>query len=345
MNILVIRFSAIGDVAMTVPVIDSVARNYPETNFTVVSREFMSPLFDYMPDNVTFIPAYLKSEHGGIAGIFRLFWQLKQQNVDVVADLHDVLRTKLLRLLFRLWGASTVCIHKGRQEKRKLTRRKNKDLHQLKTSFARYQDVFTKLNLPAETNFISLFPHKAKSDYTRICHFTGEKNGKWIGIAPFAKHAGKIYPAELTEKIVAHFSKQKDITLFLFGNGKKEKEMLEAWELKYANTKLVAGKLSGLGDELILMDNLNVMLSMDSANMHLASLVLTPVVSIWGATHPFVGFYGWRQLQENALQLNLSCRPCSVYGNKLCYRRDYACFSQLNYNLIIKKIEEKIIND
>ena len=77
--------------------------------------------------------------------------------------------------------------------------------------------------------------------------------------------------------------------------------------------------------ELALMSHLDVMVSMDSGNMHLASLINTPVVTIWGATHPLAGFMGWNQSEENAVQVDLPCRPCSVYGNKPCSRKDYAC--------------------
>jgi ADP-heptose:LPS heptosyltransferase len=96
--------------------------------------------------------------------------------------------------------------------------------------------------------------------------------------------------------------------------------------------------------ELILMSHLNVMLSMDSANMHLASLTDTPVVSIWGATHPYAGFLGWNQPQENILQVDdLDCRPCSIYGQKPCLRGDYACMNQITPDQVVRRISD-IIN-
>lgn len=86
---------------------------------------------------------------------------------------------------------------------------------------------------------------------------------------------------------------------------------------------VVPGLLHGLREELILMSNLDVMVSMDSANMHLASLTGTPVVSVWGATHPYAGFLGCNQKEENAVQVSMPCRPCSIFGNKPCQRGDY----------------------
>ena len=87
------------------------------------------------------------------------------------------------------------------------------------------------------------------------------------------------------------------------------------------------------------MSHLDLMISMDSANMHLASLVNTPVVSVWGATHPYAGFLGWNQSPENIVQTDLPCRPCSVYGRKQCLRGDIACMESITPQSIVDKVE------
>ncbi len=88
------------------------------------------------------------------------------------------------------------------------------------------------------------------------------------------------------------------------------------------------------------MSHLDVMISMDSANMHLASLTGTPVVSIWGATHPYAGFVGWAQKPSNILQVDLPCRPCSIYGNKPCARGDMECMHRISPESVVAKVEE-----
>ena len=95
-----------------------------------------------------------------------------------------------------------------------------------------------------------------------------------------------------------------------------------------------------LQEELVLMSHLDVMVSMDSANMHLASLVHVPVVSVWGATHPYAGFMGWNQDDDMTVQVQLPCRPCSVFGNKACYRGDMACMNRITPEMIINKVEK-----
>ena len=342
MKLLAIRFSALGDVAMTVPVIDSLARRYPQHDFVFVSRPFVAPLFGRMPSNVRFIGVDVK-QYPGLQGLYRLFKVLKKEAPDAVADLHDVLRTKVLRTFFRLGGVRTASIDKGRKEKKELTRPHKGIPNPLKTSFERYEDVFRRLGLEVETTFRSIFEDEA-ADVSPLIPLTGTKGAdRWIGIAPFAAHRGKILPERIMEELIGLLSSMTGYKVFLFGGGKAEKEKLEAWEKRYPQTVSLAGKLK-MTEELALMSRLDAMVSMDSANMHLASLVGTPVISVWGATHPAAGFMGWGQSEENAVQLDLECRPCSIYGNKPCRRGDYACLESIQAVDILNKIK-RVSND
>ena len=337
-HILVIRFSAIGDVAMCVPVVDTLARQNPENHYTILSRTFLQPLFARCPDNVQFAGVDLDNDYQGIHGMYRLYRELLHYHFDAVADLHDVLRTKLLRIFFRCSGLNVRHIDKGRKDKRLLTRKKDKIIRPLKPVIERYGDVFRALGQPlAPLEFRSVFG-SSRGDFNMIEMITGKKSGKWIGIAPFAKHESKILPLDCMELVVAHFANKDNVTVFLFGGGAAEKEVLEDWCRIYPQTLSVVGKMN-LTAELVLMSHLDVMLSMDSANMHLASLTATPVVSVWGATHPFTGFYGYNQSPDNAVQTELSCRPCSVYGNKPCYRNNTECMAKITTSMVIEKTE------
>ena len=141
------------------------------------------------------------------------------------------------------------------------------------------------------------------------------------------------------EKVIALLIRRHpSCRIFLFGGGGHEKTVLDGWAARHPNCVNASAALDGLKSELILMSHLDVMVSMDSGNMHLASLTATPVVSIWGATHPFAGFMGWRQNPDNAIGLNLPCRPCSVYGNKPCLRGDYACLKNISPEMVLEKV-------
>jgi ADP-heptose:LPS heptosyltransferase len=340
LNILAFRFSALGDVAMTVPVLSSFIKEYPNAKITFVSKGFTKPLFANLP-GISFFEIEDNGRHKGLLGILRLFLELKRLHKwDGVADLHNVLRTKILRFLFWLNRTPVAFIEKGRKDKKKLTRKNNKVLRQLKHSIIRYQDVFADLGFDFKLDFKSIFLEKPLLD-NQVTSKVGEKNCVWIGIAPFAKHRGKSYPLERVKQAISSLLEIKEYKIILFGGRGQEQEILE--EIAQYNSKIinVAGKLK-LDQELRLIANLNVMISMDSANMHLASLVNTPVVSVWGATHPYAGFYGWNQPYSNALQVELGCRPCSVYGNKHCFRHDHACLYTLDHKDLVSKVKDVV---
>lgn len=338
-RLLVFRFSAMGDVAMTVPVLYSLLKQYPDLKITVVSRGAFQPFFEGLSPNLSFYAADLKGKHKGLKGLFRLFKELRQMKFDAVADLHNVLRTKILCTFFRLSGVPVKQLHKGRKAKKALTRSKNKVRKNLPTSFERYTTVLNRLGFQFPYTFSSIFTHPSPL-LKEIFTLTGDKGEqRWIGIAPFAKHAGKLYPLHLMEQVIEQLTQHSDYRIFLFGGGKSEMEILTEWEKKFPNTRTLSNQLK-LRGELALISQLDVMISMDSSNMHMASLTNTPVVSIWGATHPCCGFMGWNQSIENAIQEELPCRPCSIFGNKPCLRNDYACLTQIAPERIIKQVNK-----
>ena len=329
-KLLIIRFSALGDIAMTVPVVHDLAMQYPELDITMLSREMARPLFERMPENVHFISADLKGRHKGLLGLCRLWRDAHLSDFDYIADFHGVLRTWWLRTEGCLRRKKVAKIGKGRKGKLALTRQKNKVFVQQATSFERYAKVLEQLGFPIKPQFVKL-------DYSSFCETQKPDNETWVGIAPFAKHPAKVYPLEKMEQVIKVLSERENKHVFLFGGGAEESQQIENLCTKYNNVQ-PAKSQQGLRGELALMGQLDVMLSMDSANMHLASLVGTRVVSIWGGTHPYAGFLGWNQKESDCVQLDLPCRPCSVYGNKPCFRSDYACMNGIVPELIIDKL-------
>lgn len=334
-RVLITRISSFGDVAMLVPVVFSVAAKYPQDRFIVLTRKSFAPLFENLGFNInakTFDP----QRHGGTFGIFKLLKSITRYGYTHVADVHDVLRTKVIRSWMSLLGKEVAHIDKGRKEKHHMIATKQTS-PALKPTAERYMEVFESLGFYADITFKNFFEFDKKSLYPLRAVIT-EKTGKWVGIAPFSKHREKIYPLERLEKVVSGLCNTPGVTVFLFGSGSKEREILDKWESQFAQAIGVSGKLN-LKNELLLISYLDVMLSMDSANMHLASLVQTPVVSVWGATHPSLGFYGFNQDINNAIQVDLTCRPCSVYGEVPCARGDYACLNKITERRILDKID------
>jgi ADP-heptose:LPS heptosyltransferase len=331
-HILVIRFSAMGDVAMTVPAIKNLLQQHPDLHISFVSNAFFAPLFEAL-ERVHFYPADLKGKHNGIAGLYRLFRELKMNRFDAIMDLHNVLRSQVLRSFFKLTGYKIFVIDKGREEKKVLARREHKVFRQLTSTHQRYAEVFRKAGLAVELNAAAPIFTKQALPVSIQSFFHEDK--KVIGVAPFAQHEEKMYSLERMKEILKLLAVNNNI--LLFGGGKYETDVLQEWEKEIANVFAVAGKFP-FKEELAIISNLDLMLSMDSANMHLASLYKVPVVSVWGATHPFAGFYGWGQDEKNIVQIDLECRPCSVFGNKPCFRGDHACMQWISIDNITQKI-------
>lgn len=347
-HILVIRFSAIGDVAMTVPIVWGVAQQYPNVRITVLSRAFARPFFENLAPNVNFMEADLKGEYHGVKGLNKLYRRLAAKQFTHVADLHSVLRSNYLRLRFNLSHFKVAHIDKHRKMRHALVNKnmKKKVKQQLPTSFENYAEVFAKLGFPIDKNlFTSIFPAEG-GDMTQLPELFRDKkeDEKWIGIAPFAAHQGKIYPKEQMKEVVRTLvTNHPDYSIFLFGRGKDEEETFNQWIKEMPQCTFVSQHIDSLSQELILMSHLDVMVSMDSANMHLASLVNTPVISIWGATHPMAGFLGWNQDENNTIQLDMECRPCSIYGQKPCIHGDFRCMTNIRPEVIIEKIEKILL--
>lgn len=338
-RVLISRLSSFGDVAMLVPVLFSVASKYPQDRFIVLTRKAFAPLFEDLGFNISAV-AFDPHKHSGIFGLLRLTFKITKSGYSHIADVHDVLRTKVLRSSMLLCGKKVAVIDKGRTDKAQMIASKRLT-PPLKSTIDRYMEVFDKLRFPAEMIFDNYFELKQRSLYP-LRAIVPEKTGNWIGVAPFSKNKEKIYPIDKMEKVIEVLSEKKDTTIFLFGSGSEEKSIIEKWAETYPNVISVAGKLR-LENELLLMSYLDVMVSMDSANMHLASLVKTPVISIWGATHPSLGFAGYGQNIENMIGVdNLTCRPCSVFGDISCERGDLACLTNIPESLIIEKINRII---
>lgn len=331
-----VRFSAIGDVAMTVPVIYSLAKAYPDRHFTMLSNVRFAPFFTGMPENVSFMGVDLKRDYHGFGAMLKLFFRLRKSHFDAVADLHGVLRTTALSIFFRLFLTKVKRIDKDRKSRKRLTRFRNKDLTQRLTSFDRYRIVLEKLGFGFDLEFRSIFGD-GKADLSSVRGIIGEKDCTWVGIAPFAAHKGKIYPLYLMEEVVSQIDSACLCRQFVFAYG-KERPLVEEWARKYRSVEIIDPRL-GLEGELKLISNLEVMLAMDSSNMHLASLTATPVVSVWGATHTVAGFMGWGQKPEDCIQLEMPCRPCSIYGKKECMYGDYRCMTGIDPDIVFSKVK------
>jgi ADP-heptose:LPS heptosyltransferase len=339
-TILVLRFSALGDVALTVPVIKAFLAVNKDVSIVMASEKNCAGLFSGI-DRLVFVGFDLKGEFKGFAGIFRIFNLLrKRYKFSMVADLHGVIRTHVLRFLFEATRRKTEVINKGRIEKYALVRKESKIFRPLPHATERYADVFRRLGFKISLPQLEdIAVGQVKMPAPGNEQTSGDLVVK-IGFAPFAKHAAKMYPLDKFKEIVQYFDRPP-YQLYFFGGKGAERLMLADWEGHFRRAVPMVST-SSIADELEIMRGMRAVVTMDSANMHLASMYGVPVISIWGPTHPATGFYGWGQDISNMISLELTCRPCSVYGNKTCWRGDHACMQGISPDMIYLKIREML---
>ena len=320
---------------MTVPIVDSLSRLQQDDTFVVVCRKRLQAMFFGMK-NVETVTADFTGQRHGMRGVVSLYRELhRRYRIDAVIDLQDVLRTRLLSALLRIAGVPVYRIDYGRREKRRLRFRGWQQSKQLPTEFERYAQTFQKSGLKTDEHFRAL-PVNATAA-AAVEERYGRKQGSWIGIAPFAKSKTNMLPYRITKEVMQHYAGLPDTRVWLFGAGEIECEILRQWASVLPNVVSVAGQLP-LEEELELMRKLDVMLCMDSANQHLASIVGLRAVSVWCGTHPYTGFYGWNQRSEDRLEMPLSCRPCTNHGRNRCLYGNYLC-KQFTAEEVIRKMD------
>ena len=330
-HILVIRLSAMGDVAMTVPVLKALTTQYPEVKLTVLTKTLFTPFFRNLP-NTQVVVADIKNQHKGIYGLWKLSRELKTLQFDAVADLHNVLRSNILNSFF--FGKQVVQINKGREEKKALTN--GTSFKQLKTNHQRYADVFESLGYPIDLSN-PIFPKKEnlKQQFLKVI---GTSAKPWIGVAPFAAFEGKMYPLDLMETVIKELSKEHKV--LLFGAKNEEQVTLEKIATQFENVINLAGQFT-LEEELDIISNLDLMLAMDSGNAHMAAMLGIKVVTVWGITHPYAGFLPFGHTMDSAILADHSQFPkipTSVYGNKMPEGYENAIRS-ISPSTIISKIK------
>lgn len=329
-HLLVIRLSAMGDVAMVPHALWALRRENPDLRISVLTKELFRPLFKGL--NVEIIPIDLEGQHKGFKGLNRLAGELKAAGISCVADLHKVHRSRILTALMRLRGIPSRSIHKSRVSKwMRMDGGCSEETMPLKHTVLRYCDTLGELGFK-----MSAPTAPTKQERPNPMPFAKGDGERWIGVAPFSAHRGKCYPLSQVREVVSQLAERYD-RIFIHSGGGEELSFAKEMEAKYANCVAVFSAVK-LEQEIDLISNLDCLISMDSFAMHVASLTATPVVSVWGATHPMLGYSGFGSDPRGVVQMPLTCRPCSTYGNKPCRFSDYHCLTEIASEEITKRV-------
>jgi len=343
MRLLVIRTSAMGDAALTTPVLRALSYQYPDVEVVLLTRLSFKPFF-YSISGLTLFFIDLRNRHKGSFGLLRLFRDIiRSGEFDIIIDLHDVLRSKVLRFLFRFKHVPSFIIDKGREEKRSVISGRRKT--ELKHTVERYSDTFAKAGFPVTLSdgpWIIPSPEAL----SKIATITGHQEVLKVGVAPYARHKLKMWPEKYIVRLLGMISEKYKVRFFLFG-GNDEAVKLSAFQYRIPGSFNTSGALD-LDEELALMSRLDIMIAMDSSNMHMAALSGAEVISIWGGTDPITGFGAWMQPNDYFIRIpvdELTCRPCTIYGKGECRRGDMACMNWITPEIVFRKIEEMVSPD
>lgn len=343
-SVMLTRFSALGDVAMTVPAVYDACRANPNVHFIFVTRPAPAKVFVNPPANLT-VESIDLTRYKGPGGIWRLTQQLiRKYGVDTYIDLHDVLRTRIMRAIARLHGLRVTRLDKLRHRRRELVT--GHDRTPLTPTVIRYADAIEDAGLQRGEGFVSVYGgHKADSALFAAIRPPRPHTEVWVAIAPFAAHAGKRLPLPLLREVTRKLLERSEVRIFVMGFGPEESRVIDSIAPEHNGTRLLnmAAVKAGIAAELALMSHCDVMLTADSANMHLASLAGLPAVSVWGATHPAAGFLGYGQRLSDCVQIDMDCRPCSIYGNRPCRHPDgntnYPCLNRITADRVLDHLD------
>ncbi len=333
-KIAIVRFSAIGDVALWVPVVQKVLATYPTLQIVFFTKKNTAFLLQNIERcSVEIIDTEV---HKSIFSIYQMAKIFNQKyNFTAVVDGHRVIRSWLFTKFLKATLKSFIT--KGRTEKNKII--SSKKITTLQQTTHRYARALAKIGLPIELQWHLPSINISSSDKTNAVLWLAADKKPLIGFAPFAKHAAKMLPAAQLQKLIQLLA-NKNATIILFGGGEAEVQQFKIWEQQFSNCK--SAHALPFATQVALMSSLAVMVCMDSANMHLTALQGIPTVSVWGATHPAFGF-GPVGNSHTIIQLpnnQLPCQPCSVFGNVPCSNKQqpYACMNLLNMEAVMNKV-------
>lgn len=319
-RILIIRFSSLGDLVLISPVTRALRQRYATAEIVITVKQAYEPLARLLPgvDTViSFNPA---------DGFRALLTQVRRHDFDLVIDLHANPRS---RLLSRLSGVSRVIRYRKRRMARMgMVYAPSRDTPTRHTVDL-YLDTLASLDITNSERLPSLEVHPAaRTAIAERLHALGVSEGQRIlGLAPGASSPAKQWPATHFARLADECHKTTGVVVLLVG-GLRDTETTGA--VAAAMTAPCIDWAGSIDLSLLppVVARCHALVSNDSGPMHVATAVATPVVGLFGPTHPRLGFAPLGA-QDVALSLDMACSPCSLHGEKPCWKGTHACLADL----------------
>jgi len=314
---------------MTIPVIRALKRTFPDVELSILSKAFPLKLFSLEAGLNTI--AFDSQKHRGLFGLWQLSKSIVAEGFTDVADLHFSLRSRVLCLLLRLRGLNVGQRTKQRRLRRQWTSKRPKPKKRLDTQVQAYLKTIAQLGFVVE--------EKALLD-EMVRNRVSSKSQK-VGIAPFAAHKHKTYPTSLTTELLKKLSTKYQTVLF--GAKGTESQQFDQWVsegIAHENAAMLSFEM-----QLQEMQSLGVMISMDSANGHIAANYGVPVITIWGATAPSCGFSVLAQPNENQFQPDpekYPFLPSSIFG-KSTFKGYETAMESIDPKTILSRVDQLML--
>lgn len=335
-KILVIQTAFIGDAILTLPLIQVLKLNFPKSFIDVIVVPRAAEIFANHSAISKIIQYDKRGSDKGLKGFWRLRTKLIAQKYDLILVPHRSLRSALLSWLLKPTMSIGFDKSAGSWLLKEIVRY-NSSYHEIERNLS----LLNPLNLPtAATELPQLYPSNQDVQFidSILKDYGAIRYRNIVAVAPGTIWNTKRWPAERFAAVCGQIASE-DIAIVLVG-GKEDaplcKEVMEIAQAK--NVFSIAGKLSLL-QSAELIRRCKVLISNDSAPMHLAVAVGTPVVAIFGATVPEFGFAP-RGPRDIVIQTNgLKCRPCSIHGGDLCPIKTFNCMLSIAPDVVVEKVK------
>lgn len=334
-KILVIRFSSLGDIVLTTPVIGALKTKFPHSRIFFLTKAQYGDILRNDPRIFSLIEFDPRGKHKGIAGFLKLIEKLRNYDFDLLIDLHANLRSFFVRHL-------TKSKIKLKYNKRGLSRFLMVHFKFLKTRAVHtvdsYLGVLTKfqINIPNKNPLLFLNPEDAEFSDKFLLGQKVEKDDIVVGVHPGARWETKRWDEDKFKRVCQDLIDRLNCKIMLLGDAGDE-ELIENISKEISDARVIDAVGLPTGRFMSLIKRCDCLITNDSGPMHIARALQVPVVAIFGPTHPRLGFatVGSKNV---VLCANVECSPCSLHGEKKCRKKSRFCMDLIDPEMVVEAV-------
>ncbi|MBL0310781.1 MAG: glycosyltransferase family 9 protein [Bacteroidetes bacterium] len=333
MKLLILRFSSIGDIVLTTPVIRCLKNKFPEAEIHYATKEAFKNILQHNP--------YLTKIHSLQDSMVRLAETLKKESFDYIIDLHHNQRTLQLKFILNTPSSS---FDKINLEKWLMV---NFKINQLPKQHIvdRYLKACKEFEIINDGEGLDYFI--SQDDHVNVESIFPDLRNGYIAWVIGAKQNTKKFPPDKIARILS----QIEYPVVLLG-GKEDfgqgESIISAIQNSRSKVFNACGKYS-LNQSASLVQQAKLVLTNDTGLMHIAAAFKKPIISFWGNTIPEFGmspYYGRHQVTNKRFEIkDLNCRPCSKLGYDACPKGHFDCMNKLDEPEIVSSIQHFLRTD